>query len=195
MGNFESESDVEIIDEHGNFVTSPEERGRYKTEGRYICTPFYNLFRGKYNALANNCIHFTRHFVFEQILNRKKELKDYGSNVQWVMTKWWEMGCSREPVELSKFLSQIYGLNNPFAVGPEKGAKLGSILLTSSSDRYLIIHTQCLAYSALNSAVSFSTLNTTPSLTITLSTILPTQTKLWMSLMLPRKTSLTSKRR
>jgi hypothetical protein len=131
MGNFDSESDVEIVDEHGNLVTCPEERARYTMEGRYVRTPLTTSLipRGKYSALANNCIHFTRHFVFDQILTKKRELKNFVSNVQWVVTKWRDMGCRRGPAELSKFLSGLLGIGNPFAMGPKKGARLVSILL------------------------------------------------------------------
>jgi hypothetical protein len=132
MGNFDSESDVEILDEQGNLITSPEERARYTMEGRYVRTPLANsIMRGKYSALANNCIHFTRHFVFDQILTKKRELKNFISNVQWVVTKWRDMGCRRGPIELTKFLSGLLGIGNPFAMGPKKGARLVSILLPS----------------------------------------------------------------
>jgi hypothetical protein len=127
MGNYEAESDVEITDEHGNVVTSAEERARYKMEGRYLRSPFpNNIFRGKYNALANNCIHFTRHYVFDQILTRRKEMKNFGPNIKWIVMKWRDMGCRRGPVELTKFLSGILGVGNPFSIGPEKGARLVS---------------------------------------------------------------------
>ncbi|KAF7364006.1 hypothetical protein MSAN_01059300 [Mycena sanguinolenta] len=126
MGNFESEADVEITDEEGNLVTSPADRERYRMQGRYISSPLaeHNLFRGKYNALSNNCIHFTRHYIFDQVLTRRKELKHFATNIQWAVGKWCEMGCKRGPVELTKFLSELLGIANPFSFTPEKGSRL-----------------------------------------------------------------------
>ncbi|KAK7065110.1 hypothetical protein R3P38DRAFT_2827934 [Favolaschia claudopus] len=125
MGNIELESEVEITDEHGALVTAAEDRQRYKMEGRYFRSPIaqIRLFRGKYNALANNCIHFTRHFVFEQVLVRTDALS-FGGTIQWLVTKWAEMGCRRSPTELAKFLSGILGMSNPFSMTPDKGARL-----------------------------------------------------------------------
>ena len=127
MGNYDAETEVKIIDEHGNPVTSPEERERYHMEGRYLRSPFpNNIFRRKYNALTNNCIHFTRHYVFDQILTRRKEMKNFGPNIKWMVMKWRDMGCRRGPIELTKFLSGILGVGNPFSMGPQKGARLVS---------------------------------------------------------------------
>lgn len=126
MGGFKSESEVDITDDAGNLVTAPEDRERYTMEGRYLRSPLaeHSLFRGKYSAVANNCIHFTRHFVFEQVLVRRKELKNFAKNIQWVVLKWRDMGCRRGPIELSKFLSGILGITNPFSMTPDKGARL-----------------------------------------------------------------------
>jgi len=125
MGNYDSEADVEITDEEGKSVTSPEERERYTMTGRYRRPPLaaLNLFKGQYNAVTNNCIHFTRHYVFDQMLTRQKELKNFGTNIQWVATKWQEMGCRRGPIELTKFLAGLLCIN-PFSMTPEKGARV-----------------------------------------------------------------------
>lgn len=123
MGNYDSEAEVEITDEEGNLVTSPEDRERYRMQGRYRKLPLLSLCAGKYNAVTNNCIHFTRHYIFDQLLTRKKELENFGTNIQWVVSKWQEMGCRRGPIELTKFLSGILFVN-PFSMTPEKGARL-----------------------------------------------------------------------
>ncbi|KAF7324884.1 hypothetical protein MKEN_00530500 [Mycena kentingensis (nom. inval.)] len=132
MGNFKTEDDVEITDEDGKAVTGSEDRERYHMSGRYLSSPFAEnaIFRGRYNALANNCIHFTRHYVFDQILTRRKEMRNFTANVQWLVVKWREMGCRRGPLELAKFLSGILGMSNPFAMTPEKGAKIMVKLLS-----------------------------------------------------------------
>ncbi|KAF9066527.1 hypothetical protein BDP27DRAFT_1330451 [Rhodocollybia butyracea] len=125
MGNYSTETEVEITDEEGKPVTSPEDRERYKMDGRYRKTPLnsLSLFKGKYSAVTNNCIHFTRHYVFDQILTRKKELKNFSMNVQWLVTKWRDMGCKRGPIELTKFLAGLLCIN-PFSMTPQKGARV-----------------------------------------------------------------------
>lgn len=124
MGNYDSETEVEITDEEGNLVTSPEDRERYKMEGRYRKSfAALGMFKGGYNPLTNNCIHFTRRYIFDQILTRTEELKNFRTNVQWVVAKWQEMGCRKGPIELAKFLSGILCIN-PFTITPEKGARL-----------------------------------------------------------------------
>ncbi|KAF7369517.1 hypothetical protein MVEN_00281500 [Mycena venus] len=125
MGNYGSEAEVEITDEEGKLVTSPEDRERYRMEGRYLKSPLaaLSIFKGEYNALANNCIHFTRHYIFDQILTRKKELRNLSTNIQWVVAKWQDMGCRRSPIELAKFLTGIFCIN-PFSMTPNKGARL-----------------------------------------------------------------------
>ncbi|KAJ7119635.1 hypothetical protein C8R44DRAFT_878047 [Mycena epipterygia] len=127
MGNYSSETEVEITDEEGKPVTSPEDRERYKMNGRYRKLPLAGLstgiYNGKYNAVTNNCIHFTRHYIFDQILTRQKELKNFGTNVQWLVTKWQEMGCRRGPIELTRFLSGLLCIN-PLSVTPERGARV-----------------------------------------------------------------------
>ncbi|KAJ6555184.1 hypothetical protein DFH09DRAFT_1165737 [Mycena vulgaris] len=125
MGNYGSETEVEITDEAGELVTLPEDRERYRMEGRYRKSPLaaLSIFKGEYNALSNNCIHFTRHYIFDQILTRKAELKNLSANIQWLVMKWQDMGCRKGPIELAKFLSGIFCIN-PFSMTPEKGAKL-----------------------------------------------------------------------
>ncbi|KAF7364002.1 hypothetical protein MSAN_01058900 [Mycena sanguinolenta] len=98
MGKFHSEAEVEIIDEEGSLITSPTDRERYTMQGR--------------------------HYIFDQILTRRKELKHFGTNIQWAVGKWREMGCQRGPVELTKFLSELLGIANPFSFTPEKGSRL-----------------------------------------------------------------------
>ncbi|KAF9073287.1 hypothetical protein BDP27DRAFT_1360475 [Rhodocollybia butyracea] len=104
MGNYHSEAEVEITDEEGNIVTSPEDRKRYRMEGRYHKPPLsaLEIFTGQYNAVMNNCIHFTRHYIFDQILTRRKEMENFGTNIHWLVVKWQEMGCRRSPVELKR---------------------------------------------------------------------------------------------
>lgn len=133
MGQFSTESEVEITDEAGNLITAPKDRERYTMKGRYLRIPIPSgiLQRGKYNALTNNCIHFTRHYVFEQILLRKKEIKHLADNIKWLVAKWGEMGCRRSPLELTKFLSGILGIGNPLTMTPEKGARLVRWLVNS----------------------------------------------------------------
>jgi hypothetical protein len=125
MGNYSSEAEVEITDEEGKLVTSTEDRERYRMEGRYRKSPLATLgiFRGNYNALANNCIHFTMHYIFNQILTRKKELENFSTNIQWVVAKWREMGCQRGPIELTKFLAGLLCIN-PFSMTPQRGARV-----------------------------------------------------------------------
>ncbi|KAJ7575379.1 hypothetical protein C8J56DRAFT_901270 [Mycena floridula] len=125
MGSYDSETEVEITDEQGKLVTSPEDRERYRMDGSYRRPPLaaLSIFKGEYNAVTNNCIHFTRHYIFDQILTRKKELKNFSTNIQWVAAKWQEMGCRRGPIELTKFLAQLLCIN-PFSLTPEKGARV-----------------------------------------------------------------------
>ncbi|KAF7295646.1 hypothetical protein MIND_01104800 [Mycena indigotica] len=132
MGRFKTEDEVEITDEKGALVTAPADRERYHMKGRYLSSPLaeHNIFRGKYNALANNCIHFTRHYIFDQILTRRKEMNNFASNVKWLVVKWRDMGCRRGPLELAKFLSGILGMANPLAMTPDKGAKIMIKLLS-----------------------------------------------------------------
>ncbi|KAJ6569194.1 hypothetical protein B0H19DRAFT_1134822 [Mycena capillaripes] len=124
MGNYDLEAEVDITDEDGKLVL-PEDRERYRMEGRYRKSPLtaLTIFKGEYSAVTNNCIHFTRHYIFDQLLTRKKELKNFGSNIQWLVTKWREMGCRKGPIELTKFLTGLLCVN-PFSLTPEKGARL-----------------------------------------------------------------------
>ncbi|KAF7308183.1 hypothetical protein HMN09_00666100 [Mycena chlorophos] len=132
MGGYKTEEEVQIWDEDGKLVLpDSEERKKYHMKGRYLSSiAEYNLFRGKYNALANNCIHFTRHYIMGQLLTRRKEMRNFASNVQWLVFKWRDMGCRRGPIELAKFLSSILGLPRPFSVTPDHGAQMMVKLLS-----------------------------------------------------------------
>ncbi|KAF7364004.1 hypothetical protein MSAN_01059100 [Mycena sanguinolenta] len=101
MGNFKSEADVEILDKEGNIVTYRE---RYRMEGRYIPSLLAkcSLFRGKYNALSNNCVDFTINYLC-QIIGRSK----VQGNIHWVAGKWSKMVRKRGFVELVKFLWEL----------------------------------------------------------------------------------------
>ncbi len=92
MGRFPAESDVDIMDEKGALITSPDDRHRYRMEGRYHRPPWDQLTifkgKGKYSAVTNNCIHFTKHYVFDQLLSRRKELKNFTENIPWLVKKW-----------------------------------------------------------------------------------------------------------
>ncbi|KAF7294118.1 hypothetical protein HMN09_01140200 [Mycena chlorophos] len=132
MGSYKTESEVQIYDKEGQLVPpDSEERKNYHMKGRYLSSlAEYNLFRGKYNALANNCIHFTRHYIMGQLLGRRKEMRNFASNVQWLVFKWRDMGCRRGPIELAKFLSSILGIPSPFSVTPDHGAQMMVKLLS-----------------------------------------------------------------
>ena len=123
MGDFKEESEVEITDENGKLIADPEDRKQFRTAGRYL-RPLIRkrLFRGEYNPLSNNCIHFTRHYIFEQLLFRLVGLKNRASIIQWIVKKWHEVGHKRSPRELSKHLAKIFGVTNPFR-HPNKGPK------------------------------------------------------------------------
>jgi hypothetical protein len=158
MGNYDSDAEIEITDDQGNLVTSPEDRERYKMEGRYRKSfAELSIFKGGYSALTNNCIHFTRRYIFEQILTRTEELKNLGTNIQWIVAKWREMGCKRSPIELAKFLSGIFCIN-PLTITPERGAKLVSNRAGVSTTR---TNTLVGIYSSSNCSVSFSTVRIT----------------------------------
>ena len=124
MGDFKEESEVEITDENGKLITDPEDRKRFKMDGRYLRPPIpLSIFKGGYNPLSNNCIHFTKHYIFDQLLLRMNGVGNLASNIQWIVKKWVEMGFKRSPSELAKRLAGILGVANPFAMSPSKGAK------------------------------------------------------------------------
>lgn len=131
MGDFKAESEVDITDEGGNVVTyESNDRQRYKMEGRYLPPAFYSLqlFKGGYNPLTNNCIHFTAHYIFGQLVPRFGGLKYLADNIWWLVEKWIEMGCKKSPRELAAHLSGIFGVVNPFSLTPTKLAEVVSKL-------------------------------------------------------------------
>ncbi|KAK7450098.1 hypothetical protein VKT23_012980 [Stygiomarasmius scandens] len=125
MGNFKEESQVEITDENGKIITDAEDRKQFRMEGRYREPPLsLKIFKGGYNPLANNCIHFTKHYIFDQLLLRMTGVATLASNIEWIVKKWVEMGYKKSPSELAKHLSGIFGVANPFSLTPTKSAKV-----------------------------------------------------------------------
>ncbi|KAF5392298.1 hypothetical protein D9757_001387 [Collybiopsis confluens] len=116
MGDFNEESEVEITDEHGKIIMADsEDRQRFRMEGRYLRPPIpLSIFKGGYNALSNNCIHFTKHYIFDQLLLRRNGVG-----------LWHPISTgSKSPSELAKHLAGILGVVNPFALTPRNGAKI-----------------------------------------------------------------------
>jgi hypothetical protein len=127
MGNFKAESEVEITDENENKIVDPEDRKRLGMEGRYLRPPIPSLlFKGGYDPLTNNCIHFTKHYVFEQLLLHMNGVGFLASNIQWIVKKWIEMGFKKSPKELAAHLAGLFGITNPFSMTPTKSAKVVS---------------------------------------------------------------------
>ncbi|THU99028.1 hypothetical protein K435DRAFT_777138 [Dendrothele bispora CBS 962.96] len=125
MGDFKEESEVEITDENGKIITDAEDRERFRMKGRYREPPLsLKVFKGGYNPLANNCIHFTKHYIFDQLLLRMTGVAILSSNIQWIVKKWVEMGYKKSPKELAKHLADIFGITNPFSMTPTKSAKV-----------------------------------------------------------------------